>query len=323
MTISKRIINLLLVLTLASLGLALAQGEDEEFTVAGEEFVAVGGIEVIGTEPFDADTEEVDVEIETGAILFTAETPGDQHPNVDLVGPDDYFQHLEIADDDEELVVDGLLPGVYSVAATDDNLQLAHTLVEVMPDEAVRVNIALTEALAAELEGEAIVADDRFVYPDDAYEIGEPAAFENDEFGAVAVETGNEDATFVITGPDGYSEEFEGAFAAEDLLPGLYVIAGTDDGTGIATSMVRVDVATATRMVPVFEVFAETEVVDGDVAGGGEADALDDPIDDAVEGEDPVEEFDPVEEPVDDANDDGLNDDEQPADEGAAEDDAL
>ncbi|HEX7002696.1 MAG TPA: hypothetical protein VF168_00725 [Trueperaceae bacterium] len=305
MTTFSRIRDLLLVLILVAAGAALAQ--EDVSTVGGEEFVAVGGIEVTGTEPIDAETEEVDVAVETGAIVFTAETPGEQHPNVDLVGPDDYFQHLEVSDEDEQ-VVDGLLPGVYSVAATDDGLQLAHTLVEVTPGQATLVNIALNDA-AAQIDAEALAAGDRFVYPDEAFEVGEPEVFENDEFGAVAVETDNDDATFVITGPDGYSEEFEGTFTAEDLLPGLYVIAGTDDGSGIATSKFRVDVATATRLVPVFDVFAQTEVVERDVAGGGEAaeesaveQAGDEPVDEEPAADEAAED-DPIEIDVEDEGD--------------------
>jgi hypothetical protein len=271
---------------------ATEEPEGEPAQVAGEEFVRFGDVEVTGPEPLgDEDTTEpVEVEVETGALVFTASTADDQHPNIDLVGPDNYYQHFELDDAAEaERVIDGLLPGVYSVAATDDGLQLAHTLVEVVAGQAVRVAVNLDQAAAEFVAGQFADQGPR-TYPENAFR-GDATTTENANFGEVTVETDNEDAHFVVTGPNGYSREFNGEFTASDLEPGVYTIAGTADGAEIATTTVEVDVSTAQTMVPAFTVTAETEEVEGDVAGGGageEGEA-------APETEEPAE---PVEEPA-------------------------
>lgn len=253
-----------------------AQNKDQQqaSTVNGEEFVPYGEINVGQPEPFDTDERQVDVEIETGALIFTGETPGDQHPNVDLIGPDGYVNHFEIDDNaDEEHVIDGLVPGVYSVAATDDNLQLAHTLVEVVRGQAVRVNVTLDQRTQDFVPG-AFAGDDaaRPVFPANSFQARRGDI--DSELGQITVETDDDEGTFVVTGPDNYYQEFNGSFTAEDLQPGVYVIAGTKEGSQIATTSVEVEATVASTLVPAFVVVPTTAETDeeGDVAGGGEAD---------------------------------------------------
>ncbi|MEX2536253.1 MAG: hypothetical protein WD273_11725 [Trueperaceae bacterium] len=305
----KRKFTLFLIVALAAFGAAVAdehqqdqdqQAQEEPQTetrtveIRGEEVAPLGEIQVGESQQYDGEARMVEVEVETGALVFTTDSASDQHPNVDLVGPNGYYERFEIADNaDEQLVVEGLLPGVYSVAVSDEGLQLAHTLVEVTAGQAISVQVALQE-LAAYQEG-AFQADARTAYPDNAFEGGEPQAIENAEFGEVTVETENDDARFVVSGPNGYSQEFTGSFTANDLPPGVYVIAGTREGSfeisslqgsQIATSAVEVNVSQAVTFVPVYdfvgaeteeveavteEVEAVTDEVEGDVAGGGEA----------------------------------------------------
>jgi hypothetical protein len=301
----KRTLTLLMILALTAFGAGVAQDDQQQdqdqqqsqeeqaqpetqtrtIEIEGEEVAPLGEIQVGEAEPYEAETTTVQVEVETGAIIFNATTPGGERPNIDLVGPNGYYDHFEVrADEDGRHVVEGLLPGVYSVAATDDGLQVAHTLVEVTAGQAIAVNIALEE-LAAYEEG-TFQPDERTAFPDNGFETAEPQAIENAEFGEVTVETENDNARFVITGPNNYSQEFTGTFTASDLTPGVYVIAGTLEdsyvlegtlaGAEIATSAVAVNVSQAVRMVPVYdiagaeaeEIEAETEDVE-DVAGGG------------------------------------------------------
>jgi hypothetical protein len=323
MTALRRSISLALVVLLGIFGAVLAQDdaenqetEERSFEtrmVGGEEFVPFGEAEVSEPEPFEADTQQTDVDVETGAIILVATTPDDQRPNVDLVGPDNYFNHFEIggdagadnqaqddgeaegqAQDDAEAdgqareedaaedgdaadgeaeaehVIDGLVPGIYSIAATDDGLQVVHTVVEVVAGQAVSVRLNLDQ-FAEEFVPGTFATDAGTAFPAEGFRAGDPRTIDDEQFGSVAVDTEDEDARFVITGPNGYSREFTGAFEVNDLQPGVYVIAGTDEDAEIATSTIEVEVSTATTMVPAFTVTAETEEVDGDVAGGGEA----------------------------------------------------
>jgi hypothetical protein len=342
MTALRRSISIALIVLLGIFGAALAQDDAENQNqqeqqteersfetrmVGGEEFVPFGEAEVGEPEPFEADTQQTDVEVETGAIIIVATTPDDQRPNVDLVGPDNYFNHFEVSgdavgggqaqedagaddqaqddagaedqaqddaaqddaaangEDEAGHVVDGLLPGIYSIAATDDGLQMVHTVVEVAAGQAVRVQLHLEEWAEDFVPG-AFATDGRTAFPAQGFRAGDPRTIDNQQFGGVSVETEDENARFVVTGPNAYSQEFTGAFEINDLQPGVYVIAGTDEGAQIATSTVEVEVSTATTMVPAFTVTAETEEVDGDVAGGGEAEEGEE----QTEGEQPGDE---------------------------------
>lgn len=277
--------------------------ELEVETTDAEEFV--GDVEVGEPEPFDTETEGVEVEVETGALILSGSTPDDQNPNIDLVGPNGYYEHFEIDDDEgADRVIDGLLPGTYSVAATDDGLQVAHALVDVVQGEAVRVHVNLSQVISDFRAG-------AFTRPVDTrargFRAGDPRPIESAEFGAVAVDTDDDDGRFVVTGPDNYSRDFTGSFQATDLPPGIYIIAGTGDNAEIATTAVEVEVSTATTMVPARQVAAETEEVEGDVAGGGEAEDAEDAAeaedaedaDDAGEQEQPAEPEDEDAEPED------------------------
>lgn len=301
----KRTLTFLLILAITAFGAALAQddqadkaeqaeqaeGQTRTIEIEGEEVAPLGEIHVGESRAYDAaETTTVEVEVETGAIVFTAESPEDQRPNIDLVGPNGFYERFEVEGDAEgEHIVEGLLPGVYSVAASDEGLQIAHSVVEVKSAEAASVHIALQE-LAAYEQG-TFVADERATFPNQSFETAEAQPLENADFGEVTVETENEDARFVVTGPNGYSQEFTGSFTASDLSPGVYVIAGTLDnsyvlqgrlgGAEIATSAVEVNVSQTVTMVPVYdftgaetqEVEAEVEGVE-DVAGGGEAEQV-------------------------------------------------
>ena len=230
-----------------------------------------GQIEVGEHQPFDADTETVEVEVETGAIVFEGVSADDQAPNIDLVGPNDYYEHFEVSGGADELhTVDGLTPGVYSVAATDDGYQIAHSLVEVQPGQAILVRVILDQP-AQDYQYGAYADDPAFTgtYPANSYDVQtQTAAGQN--FAQITVDTNDEDARFIVTGPDNYFQEFNGAFTATDLQPGVYNIAGTAPNSQIATSKVEVDVETTTVMVPTFVATADAEEIGaGDVAGGG------------------------------------------------------
>src|SRR5690606_6841080 len=152
-------------------------------------------------QPADTGTTTVEVEVETGALVLTGSTPGDQHPNLDIVGPNGYYQHVAIPDDtDDPHVSEDLVPAVLSIAASDDGLQLAHTLVEVTAGEALRVHVNLVST-NEEFEPGVITADPAATptYPNDGYAV-ERRVVEDQAFGEITVESQDDDAVFVVTG---------------------------------------------------------------------------------------------------------------------------
>jgi len=202
---SKRLLVSLTAL-LALLATAFAQDAEVVSPAVPEDYEPFGNVEVGAYEPWEGE--------EGGALFVSVSTPTDQTGNVDLVGPDGYWQHFEVEDEPtQEQGIGELEPGVYLVAATDDGLQLAATLVEVREGEAVRVTLNLER-----ISEVAYDPADYPAYPRDYYDYGpyepDPAA------GAFTVQTDDEETLFVVTGPDNYSEDFEGSFTAAPLVPG-------------------------------------------------------------------------------------------------------
>lgn len=247
-------------LALALLVPALAQGQE---AITGENFdwetVRPYGEVEIAYEPYDV--------VESGAIVLSHTTPEDQHANFDIVGPDGYWEHFDFSDEPgEEYTLEDLLPGVYSIAATDDGLELAHAIVEVRAGEIMRVhvNMGIWEegAYAAGTYDPYgyYGTDDEDGYPgfpQGAYLLSpyEPAGpFERagteEQFGVFAVEAELEGATYVVTGPNGYSESFDGSFVAEELWPGVYAIAATAEGFGTSVTALEVQPARQITVTP-------------------------------------------------------------------------
>ena len=206
-------------------------------TVSAQDFDAdlyepLGDVGIGAYEPYDA--------VEGGAIVLSATTPTDQEPNYDVVGPDAYYEHFDISDNPgDERVLDGLAPGVYSVAATDEGLQLSATLVEVRAGEVVPVsfNLQPMDAAAYDIADYSPYA---YGYPADYDTLGAYSPYDNPELGSVAVTSEYTDAEIVVTGPNGYSTSFETEAVLDDLVPGTYVVAATDEGLGTSRNVFEV-----------------------------------------------------------------------------------
>lgn len=266
--------TLLTFIALLLLTPALAQDAFQDFDVT--EVEPFGDVDLT----FGAYDDEL-----AGALVLSHSTPGDQHANFDVVGPDDYLNHFDFSDDPgEELVLDGLAPGVYSVAATDEGLNLSHTLVEIRAGESATVHFNL------EPWDENFVAGtyDPYAYygrygqgvypgyPYGAYGVSPYSPYGQAARGALSVETGNENIDYIVTGPNGYSQEFEGDFVVENLLPGVYAIAATEQGLDLAVTTVEIQAERQLAVNPTLVALGESdferaqEAVDGDdVAGGG------------------------------------------------------
>ena len=188
---------------------------------------------------------------EMGAIILTQTTPGDQHANFDVVGPNDYWTHFDFTDDaGEEHVLDNLMPGVYSVAATDDGLTVSHSVVEVRAGESVRVHANMeTWDEAGMMEpydpyatwGTYEGYDTAYPgYPYGGYEVGEYEAYADMNTGAIAISGVESGTDVVVTGPNGYSNGFEADSVIENLAPGVYVIAATAEDSELFVTTVEI-----------------------------------------------------------------------------------
>lgn len=218
---------------------------------------ALAQVAEVQTQDFDMTATKPYGEIETvyepyevadqGAIVLSATTPGAQHPKFDVVGPDDFWLHFDLDDDPgEERVLGNLLPGIYSVAATDEALEVAHAVVEVRADEAARVHVELQPwaYTVGDYDPSAYYGtrtpDIYPGYPHGGYTVAPYETYGLADYGAIRVQAGPSNVDYVVTGPNGYSEEFQGNFTAENLPPGVYVIAATEEGLDLAVTSIEV-----------------------------------------------------------------------------------
>ena len=178
--------------------------------------------------------------VEGGAIVLSATTPTDQEPNYDVVGPDAYYEHFDISDNPgDERVLDGLAPGIYSIASSDEGLQLSATLVEVRLGEVVPVSFNL-QPMDAAMYDITDYSPYAYGYPADYDTLGAYTPYDNPDLGSVVITSEITDAEIVVTGPNGYSESFETQATLNDLPPGTYVVAATDEGYGTSRNVFEV-----------------------------------------------------------------------------------
>lgn len=252
--LARRVGTPLLALLLAFLaGVAAAQGPDP---ASVEDFEPFGAVER-SYQAYEAETR--------GAIVLSHATPEEQHANFDVVGPDGYYEHFDFEDDPGgERILDELRPGVYSIAASDEGLELVHVVVEVRPGEIVTIDADLVRweqgAFAPGVydpyagysvdggDGDPVGdgdGDEFFDYPGYPFgtfglDRGTPYTGESG-FAALAVDVRGDDVDTVVTGPNGYSEELEGDDVATRLWPGVYAVASTGDGYDLAVTTIEVE----------------------------------------------------------------------------------
>ena len=206
---------LLLLFIVIGLGVVQAQTESERvqaFTVEGYVLSEVGSL-VLQTALPDAQN---------------VSGPEVLKPNVHLTGPDGY---LETFESDGELIIDGLTPGRYSLALTDNNLRLVEGTVEVRPGE--------TGYVRAVLFGQAGFVNDTADVNFLGFEFQLSDWYEEEN--ALVVAANVPDARVSVTGPDGYHTVLEGeTLETDDLDDGIYSVAATAEGYQVAAGRVAV-----------------------------------------------------------------------------------
>jgi len=163
-----------------------------------------------------------------------------QSPNVSVTGPDGFSERLEVGG---EAVLEGLAPGVYAVAATDEDLQLLEGTVEVRPGRVVTV-VLRPVGMSNQYRNE----NPQFLGLFDVHATATP---EDTNTGSLAVAARPAGAVVNVVGPGGFSEHYEGVqgdLLLEDLVPGWYTVAATAEGHAVSRATVRVRVGQRTEV---------------------------------------------------------------------------
>ena len=176
---------------------------------------------------------------EPGAVAFRVEGADGQTPNVTLVGPGGVVAY----DEAREGVFEGLEPGAYAVAATEDGHRLAVGTLELGAEERAGVLLTLF-SLSSFWEDEADATFLGFTI-DVADNVDDDGEAELVVAAAAAV-----DGTIVVTGPDGLQRTSgtAGEFALEDLDPGRYHVAVTAPEREMAQSTVELGASQRVRL---------------------------------------------------------------------------
>ena len=232
------------------------------------------GYEVGEYEALDGYEEGAD-EALGGNLFVQVASPTDEAIDVVLVGPDGF---REVAEVETERLFEGLRPGVYTLMATDDELQPVVGRVEVALGRLAPVTLTMNaigfvydtatfEDYAASLEAER---DDLSGLYSDYYSV-EYNPLEEADAGelvvrVLAVDTNGEALDEAIApvvsvvGPDDYREDAEvsGVLEAlESLRPGAYGVAATAEGYRAASSVAEVRFGDATTVTLTLEPLEE------------------------------------------------------------------
>ena len=249
MTLRRALLTLALLLPLS---VAAAQDACE---AAPAEPLGATGLEHGEYEPieYDSDTQAQQV---GGSVFVQTVAPTDQGIDVVLMGPDGYQQ---VAEAQDQALFKGLLPGTYSLAATDDGLQLVVGRVEVI--SGCIASVTLTLAPLAELA--YAEADVEAYEPYGGIEAAAPEELDG-EGGALGVRVllpasgaGDEaeevTAQISVVGPDDYRSGAEDELTLADLVPGVYAVSATATGYDVTQGVVLVRGGEAVALTLVLE----------------------------------------------------------------------
>lgn len=180
---------------------------------------------------------------EGALLLFGAETESGI-PNVLVTGPNGFSETLEAG----EVVLEDLLPGVYYLAATEEDYQLVQTAVDVPAGAAVPVFLTLSDLDAPyDLGGLPTYGG----YGVSAYQ---PLAVTDGETGTLTLLTFTDESEINVVGPDGYIQHYGVDVSLDGLRPGPYAVAATASGYEVSAGIVEVragqEVEVSVRLEP-------------------------------------------------------------------------
>ena len=219
-----------IIVLLACSLLAMAQSQDFDPTA----YPSFGDVGIEEYRPVGVEEAELG-----GTLVFVATTPGGQAADVNLTGPDG-LKFDFVLETDGETVLEELPAGIYSVAATDESMQLAEGKVAVRQGQRGFVSIALVPIPDFHYD-----LADHGPYGD--VQVGAYEGLEgSDGTGSLLIATNLPDeAELNVTGPNGYRRDFIGNviltnLTLSDLDPGPYSVAATAEGYALTEGKVEV-----------------------------------------------------------------------------------
>lgn len=162
---------------------------------------------------------------DSATLVVSVISPYDQAVDVVVVGPDGMNESLEV---EEESVLEGLLPGRYLVAATDDDLPLVVGTVDLEANTLTPVSVTLNEVVLDPLDGD-------LHEPYGNNEFGPGGVIERGPGSVIQIERGlagseDSDITVLVIGPDDYRETLDRDNTVIELVPSRYLVVATAEG---------------------------------------------------------------------------------------------
>jgi hypothetical protein len=174
---------------------------------------------------------------ERGELLVRTVSPSDQAVDVVLIGPYGYKNVLEVQ---AEQVVEDIPAGTYVVAATDDNLEMVSTKVDVREGQRLPVTLTLNAIDTTDYNP----AYEPYSFFDFDYEvIDSPDCGELNILFDYAQDFQPSGLVGTVVGPDDYREDIDGdteTLELDGLVPGDYQIAVSTQGGDLAEGIVEV-----------------------------------------------------------------------------------
>jgi hypothetical protein len=261
----KTLIHTALAVCLGLVGYAQAQVDVYEYPDLGAyDYGVLGETEFGEFEEIDG-YDQAEARFPYGNLALVTEGPAGQAIDIVITGPNGYSRTFE-SEAGAKLDIVELPLGTYSISATDDDLRLAHALVEVRlgEEQTLTFNMEPYQAEVGEEDDEAALEAGYFGVEEELGEDYEPFGFyeveayedyEVEESGAVqlVVEGIDEEGEVFgydefgtdieghLVGPDDQRRDFGGESTTfEDLTPGIYSISATAFGYQLAQTFIEV-----------------------------------------------------------------------------------
>lgn len=235
-----RIMLALIVTVLLSLAAAQDMKQATAYTPFGT--VEIGEYGVI--EGYDPN---VAAENAYGTLWVRTIHPDEQAIDVAILGPNGFRDFAEIAEDH---LFDDLLPGTYLIAATDDNLEMVSTRVDVTAGMQVPVTLTLNPIATTSFNYAAYEMDD-------TYEMGDYEVLTGDnmnaELGALHFTFDHDpemeaegdlfEVTGFVVGPNDFRVDIDTAdefVEFNDLEPGVYLVGLSSENGGVTQALIEV-----------------------------------------------------------------------------------
>lgn len=191
---------------------------------------------------------------DSATLVIGVTSPFDQAVDVVVVGPNGMNESLEV---EGERVLEGLLPGRYLIAATDDDLPLVVGTVVLQAKTRTPVSVTLNEVVLDPLDGD-------LHEPYGNNEFGPGGVIEQGQGSVIQIERGlagseERDITVLVVGPDDYRETLDSDNTVIELVPSRYLVVATAEGYEMTGELFEAPEGEVVRLDLLLEPLAEGE----------------------------------------------------------------